>query len=273
MHRVTPNKRLGNDKGPESRGFKKSAEIGHGSSTPPWLHRRTIKQVFWELSYPWREELPNSDNFLNPRLSSLLSFPEKRQNPVLPFFVFGSSFFLLRGMPFFVATQKWLFSGPQVTFGVAFKVTWGGGNPRKSRLNLVTFELLLTLRGLGGFRGATCCLIRCAKGIFAEGILEGTRVSLFWWQSALEVPVCKPERVCWSKATSQQTCTDLCDWGSGALSHRKRENPAKIPLAKIPLIMGKHYPSPNGKPSATSSRKFGQKLSHHVMPKVLVLKV
>ena len=24
--------------------------------------------IFWEFSYPWREELPNSDNFLNPRL-------------------------------------------------------------------------------------------------------------------------------------------------------------------------------------------------------------
>ena len=67
---------LGNDKRPESRGFKKSAEIGHGSSAPLRLHQNTVKQVFWELSYPWREELPNSDDFLNPRLSGLLSFQD-----------------------------------------------------------------------------------------------------------------------------------------------------------------------------------------------------
>ena len=66
---------LGNDKRPKSRGFKKSAEIGHRSSAPLWLHRNTIKHVFWELSCPWREELPNADHFLNPRLSGLLSFP------------------------------------------------------------------------------------------------------------------------------------------------------------------------------------------------------
>ena len=66
-----------NDKRPESRAFKKSAEIGHGSFAPLWLHRSTAKQVFWELLYPWRKELQNSDNFLNPRLLDLLSFPEK----------------------------------------------------------------------------------------------------------------------------------------------------------------------------------------------------
>ena len=37
--------------------------------------------------------------------------------------------------------------------------------------------------------------------------------------------------------------------------------------------MGSEHPSPNvKKPSACSSGSFGQKLSHHVMPKVLVLK-
>ena len=33
-----PDVALGNDKRPESRGFKKSAEIGHGSSAPVSLH-------------------------------------------------------------------------------------------------------------------------------------------------------------------------------------------------------------------------------------------
>ena len=41
-----------------------------------WLRWHTVKQVFWELSYAWREELPNSDHFLNSRLSGLLSFPD-----------------------------------------------------------------------------------------------------------------------------------------------------------------------------------------------------
>ena len=63
-------------KRPESQGLKTSAEMGHGSSAPLWLHRNTVRQAFWELSYPWGEGLPNSDNFLNPRLSGLLSFPE-----------------------------------------------------------------------------------------------------------------------------------------------------------------------------------------------------
>ena len=49
----------GNDKRPGNQGFKKSAGIGHGSFTPLWLYRNTVKQVFSELSYPWREELLN----------------------------------------------------------------------------------------------------------------------------------------------------------------------------------------------------------------------
>ena len=35
---------------------------------------------------------------------------------------------------------------------------------------------------------------------------------------------------------------------------------------------GSQHPSPNVKTSATLSQTFGQKLSHHVLPKVLVLK-
>ena len=38
-----------NDKRPGSQG---SAEIGHGSLAPLELHRNTLKQVSWELSYP-----------------------------------------------------------------------------------------------------------------------------------------------------------------------------------------------------------------------------
>ena len=41
-----------NDKRPESRGFKKSAEIGHGSSAPLSLHRNTLKHVFWSFRAP-----------------------------------------------------------------------------------------------------------------------------------------------------------------------------------------------------------------------------
>ena len=37
-------------------------------------------------------------------------------------------------------------------------------------------------------------------------------------------------------------------------------------------ILGSHHPSPNVKTICNISLKFGQKLSHHVMPKVLVLK-
>ena len=41
-----------NDKSPGDREFKKSAEIGHGSSAPLGLHPNTVKQVFGELSHP-----------------------------------------------------------------------------------------------------------------------------------------------------------------------------------------------------------------------------
>ena len=37
----------------------------------------TQKNMFWELSYPEEEELPNSDNFVNPRLPGLLSFRKR----------------------------------------------------------------------------------------------------------------------------------------------------------------------------------------------------
>ena len=48
---------------PGNQGFKKSAEIGDVPSTPLWLHRSTVKQVFWELSCPRKEEFQKSDNF------------------------------------------------------------------------------------------------------------------------------------------------------------------------------------------------------------------
>ena len=41
-----------NHKTPENRGLKKSTEIGHGSSAPPWLHRNTGKQAFWSFRAP-----------------------------------------------------------------------------------------------------------------------------------------------------------------------------------------------------------------------------
>ena len=71
-----------NDKRPRNQGFKKPAEISHGSATPLWFRRNTVNQVFL---YPWRQELPNPDNFLNPRLSGLWSFPDccwKEKNAV-----------------------------------------------------------------------------------------------------------------------------------------------------------------------------------------------
>ena len=47
---------------PRNRGFKKSAETGHGSSAPLWLHRNTVNQgqilAVWILAV----KLPNSDS-------------------------------------------------------------------------------------------------------------------------------------------------------------------------------------------------------------------
>ena len=43
-------------------------QIGHGSSS----HSNAVKPELRELLYPWREELPNSDSFLNPRLAGPL---------------------------------------------------------------------------------------------------------------------------------------------------------------------------------------------------------
>ena len=43
-------------KRPGNRGFKKSAEIGHGSSAPLWSHRNRVKQVLWEPLCPWGED-------------------------------------------------------------------------------------------------------------------------------------------------------------------------------------------------------------------------
>ena len=41
-----------NDERPGNQGFKKSAEIGHGSSAPLWLHQNTIKQVSGSFRAP-----------------------------------------------------------------------------------------------------------------------------------------------------------------------------------------------------------------------------
>ena len=57
---------------------KKSAEIGHGLSTPLWLHWHAMKHVYWELSCPsWREDLLNSDNSWRR--------PNRYRNKNLPF--------------------------------------------------------------------------------------------------------------------------------------------------------------------------------------------
>ena len=56
--------------------------------------------------------------------------------------------------------------------------------------------------------------------------------------------------------------------------------PSKQHLGPVPhhlgllniMNMGSQHPSPNLEKCATSSTKFSQKLSHHVLPKVLVLK-
>ena len=63
------------DKRPGNQGFKKSAEIGHGSSAAIWLHQKHNKnKCFAVFLYHRGEELPNSVNFLNRRLPGLLSF-------------------------------------------------------------------------------------------------------------------------------------------------------------------------------------------------------
>ena len=63
-------------------------------------------------------------------------------------------------------------------------------------------------------------LMRCAKGIFAKGILVCTGFSLLWWEKGSKTPF----------SPSQEGVSD-------PFSHRKRENPVhpKIPLAKTPL--------------------------------------
>ena len=69
--------------------------------------------------------------------------------------------------------------------------------------------------------------------------MEGTEFSLFRWESAPELPSqtgqCKSAS--WWPLVSR--CALTCEGGnSGALSHRKREDPvpSKIPLAKIPSV-------------------------------------
>ena len=95
-------------------------------------------------------------------------------------------------------------------------------------------------------RGKDTNLMRCAKGIFAKGILGCTGFSLLRWEKGSETPYCGGEKglrlsrslgrsmrnegVSDPFSPSQQGVSD-------PFSHRKRGNLAhpQIPLAKIPL--------------------------------------
>ena len=66
-----------NDKRPRNQGFKKSAEIGHGSSAPPLIAPKHSKTSVLGAFVPLKKGGPNSANFWNPQLPGLLSFPER----------------------------------------------------------------------------------------------------------------------------------------------------------------------------------------------------
>ena len=87
--------------------------------------------------------------------------------------------------------------------------------------------------------------MRCAKGIFAKGILGCTRFPLLRWEKGSETPSCGGEK---GLRLPRSSCSDLGtresqtifppqEGVSDPFSHCKRENPVhpKIPLAKIPL--------------------------------------
>ena len=95
---------------------------------------------------------------------------------------------------------------------------------------------------LGGSRAPEETLFSLCGSLFVEKVyvLFGPQYRGFPFpvRKRPEFPLRKSERVCWVKGRQ------LADWhwpawlgSSGALSHRKRENPvpSKIPLAKIPM--------------------------------------
>ena len=91
---------------------------------------------------------------------------------------------------------------------------------------------------------ATPLIMRCAKGIFAKGILGCTGFSLFRWEKGSETPSCDGEK---GLRLPRSSCSDLGNEGvSDPFPHRKREsqtfhrkrgNPVhpQIPLAENPL--------------------------------------
>ena len=81
--------------------------------------------------------------------------------------------------------------------------------------------------------------MRCARGIFAKGILGCTGFSLLRWGKGSETPACDGEK---GLRLPRSSCSEIGKEGvSDPLPHRKRESQTlfpvhpKIPLAKIPL--------------------------------------
>ena len=65
-------------------------------------------------------------------------------------------------------------------------------------------------------------LMRCAKGIFAKGILGGTGVSLWRWEKGSKTPSCGGKK---GLRLPRSSCSDLGNEGvSDPFSHRKRES-------------------------------------------------
>ena len=97
--------------------------------------------------------------------------------------------------------------------------------------------------------------MRCAKGIFAKGILGCTGFSLLRWEKGSETPSCGGEKGLrlprsLGRSMRNEGVSDPCPHrkreSQTLFSHRKRENPVhpKIPLAKIPLAQRIKKPLP-----------------------------
>ena len=73
-----------NDERPGNQGFKKSAEFARSWIIRPSLiapkHSKTSVLELPKLAYPWKEKLPNLDDFLNPGLPVFCCFLKKLTN-------------------------------------------------------------------------------------------------------------------------------------------------------------------------------------------------
>ena len=98
---------------------------------------------------------------------------------------------------------------------------------------------------LGTYFRASKFIMRCAKGIFATGILGCTGFSLLQWEKGSETPSCDGEKGLrlprslgeHQEGGSVRPFSPSQEGVSDPFSHRKSENPVhpKMPLAEIPL--------------------------------------